>query len=305
MNRFREPFTPPPPPQSPPPSFVKLLDRYFEVPTSDDVSNEASQPLHHVRIPARIFPANLFLSPTLTQTLPPIPNLSQAPTLSPYPRFHPSSYCTVPNLVPSHHPRNVPSFCSSKTNSMLLSLIYSFPPNEKTTVKQCLKTFEITDIPSRWYTFKCRPAAQNAGASALELPNDAAGDPSQTAEDAPVTMARAGAVGVSGDAESGDEGSEEDDNGDGQTKEVSFPRPPALRVLYAGDGDEGERFLLAMGGWARGAIFECSWQVRLKNSVLSQRRSSFLVLCLGIQVIISSEYREHWPGFCNARSWGR
>lgn len=107
----------------------------------------------------------------------------------------------------------------------------------------CLQSFEIPDIPVRWYTFKRRPPP-SPSALDLELPEEAGGEtPTDTAEE-----------GSGGDREDGDEESSE------EIAEEVLPQPPALKAIYARGG--GENFLLAMGGWARGAIFECSWEVR-------------------------------------------
>lgn len=46
-----------------------------------------------------------------------------------------------------------------------------------------------------------------------------------------------------------------------EEKQEILPPPPALKALYSQQGN-GETFFLAMGGWARGAVFECSWKVR-------------------------------------------
>lgn len=109
-----------------------------------------------------------------------------------------------------------------------------------------LQSFEIPDIPVRWYTFKKRPL-QSPSALDLELPEESGGDPSADAAE----------EGGGGDKEDGDEESNE------EIKEEILPQPPALKAVYARGG--GENFLLAMGGWARGAIFECSWEVGAKN----------------------------------------
>lgn len=106
------------------------------------------------------------------------------------------------------------------------------------------QSFEIPDLPVRWYTFKKRPAPAR-GTPALELPEEAEGDPSTVNGDT--------RGGEAVDAESDDEDVEDD------LPEEVLPPPPALKGLYA-PGVEGN-FLLAMGGWARGAIFECSLQV--------------------------------------------
>lgn len=78
----------------------------------------------------------------------------------------------------------------------------------------------------------------------LELPEEAGGEPpSDAAEEED-----------GGDKEDGDEETDE------EISEQVLPPPPALKAVYA--RGSGEKFLLAMGGWARGAIFECSWEVR-------------------------------------------
>lgn len=108
-----------------------------------------------------------------------------------------------------------------------------------------LQSFEISDIPIRWYTFKRRPV-QSAGTPDLELPKDAGGEPSAADEELQAAEA--------------DEAEENEESGDEDVPEEVVPPPPALKVVYA--PGKGERFLLALGTWARGAIFECSWQVR-------------------------------------------
>ena len=107
------------------------------------------------------------------------------------------------------------------------------------------QSFEILDLPVRWYTFKRRPV-QAPSAQDLELPEEAGGGES--------SEGAAEAAGGGGDNDNGDEEDNE------ETEEEVLPPPPALRAVYARGG--GENFLLAMGGWARGAIFECSWEVR-------------------------------------------
>lgn len=84
---------------------------------------------------------------------------------------------------------------------------------------------------------------QSPSAVDLELPEEAVGEPAPDG------------------AEGGGEIDEEDDEAlEGLPEEV-LPRPSALKAVYARGG--GQNFLLAMGGWARGAIFECSWEVRI------------------------------------------
>lgn len=96
-------------------------------------------------------------------------------------------------------------------------------------------------MPMRWYTFKKRPVQ-----SPVELPEEAGGEPSAQDEDQQAAEA---------------EGSEPDEGGeDDDVPEEVLPPPPALKAVYV-PGD-GRRFLLALGTWARGAIFECSWEVR-------------------------------------------
>lgn len=72
---------------------------------------------------------------------------------------------------------------------------------------------------------------------------------------------------------SGDDGGEEDsDTGENDEAQVEAQQgpPPALSVVYSrGDRD---KFLLTMGGWARGVIFECSWQVQTKVALKGARR---------------------------------
>lgn len=102
------------------------------------------------------------------------------------------------------------------------------------------QSFEIPDIPVRWYTFKERPV-KSPSALDLELPEEAGGDPRPD------------------DAEGGGDKDEGDDEAVEDVPEEVLPRPSALKAVYARGG--GENFLLAMGGWARGAIFECSWEV--------------------------------------------
>lgn len=84
---------------------------------------------------------------------------------------------------------------------------------------------------------------QSPSALELELPEESGGEPAADA--------------LEGSVENEDKDEEEDEDASNQT----LPTPPALKAVYARGG--GENFLLAMGGWARGAIFECSWQVRL------------------------------------------
>lgn len=114
-----------------------------------------------------------------------------------------------------------------------------------------MQSFEIPDIPVRWYTFKKRPV-QSPSALDLELPEEAGGDP-------PPDGAEGG-----GDNDEGDDEDVED------APEEVLPRPSALNAVYARGA--GEHFLLAMGGWARGAIFECSWEVRAVWLVRSVER---------------------------------
>lgn len=109
------------------------------------------------------------------------------------------------------------------------------------------QSFEIPDIPVRWYTFKRRPVP-TPNAPTLDASEEAAGDPS-SAKNGDEAQATEG-----GDAESSDEGGEE------EMPEEVLPPPPALKALYA--QGVGNKFFLALGGWARGAIFECSWEVR-------------------------------------------
>lgn len=72
------------------------------------------------------------------------------------------------------------------------------------------------------------------------------------------------------------EGGGDDDEGDDEAvedvPEEVLPRPSALKAVYARGG--GENFLLAMGGWARGAIFECSWKVRIVAREPFRRRKA-------------------------------
>lgn len=103
-----------------------------------------------------------------------------------------------------------------------------------------LQSFEIPDIPVRWYTFKRRPL--QSPSTDLELSEEAGGD--KAADDA---------------EDGGDKEGVEEEHDEDVTEEV-LPPPPALKAAYARGG--GEKFLLAMGGWARGAIFECAWEVR-------------------------------------------
>lgn len=108
-----------------------------------------------------------------------------------------------------------------------------------------LQSFEIPHIPVQRYTFKRRPA-QTTSTPTLELPEEAG-------EESPAPDGDPNGAEV-GDTENGDEDGEED------IQEEALPPPPALKALHA--PGTGDHFLLAMGGWARGAIFECSWQVR-------------------------------------------
>ncbi|CAM9115751.1 unnamed protein product [Ectocarpus fasciculatus] len=101
------------------------------------------------------------------------------------------------------------------------------------------QSFEIPDIPVRWYTFKRRPV-QSPSALELELPEEAGGEPAADALEGSV------------------ENEDGDEEGDEDASNQALPIPPALKAVYARGG--GENFLLAMGGWARGAIFECSWE---------------------------------------------
>ncbi|CAM9328137.1 unnamed protein product, partial [Hapterophycus canaliculatus] len=101
------------------------------------------------------------------------------------------------------------------------------------------QSFEIPDIPVRWYTFKRRPL-QSPSSLDLELSEEAGGE--QTADDAE----------NGGEDEGGGEELVED-----MAEEV-LPSPPALQAVYS--RGEGGGFLLAMGGWARGAIFECAFE---------------------------------------------
>ena len=93
----------------------------------------------------------------------------------------------------------------------------------------------------KWYTFKRRLALASSDAS-LDSP-------------------------VEGERGDGDEGApdgtdpEENEEEEDHEMPENLPTPPALKALYTPWGD-GKNFLLAMGGWARGAIFECSWEVR-------------------------------------------
>ena len=107
------------------------------------------------------------------------------------------------------------------------------------------QSFEIPDIPMRWYTFKRRPT-HSAGTPAPDLPEEAGAEPSAADEDLQAAEE---------DGAEQNEGGEEED-----VPEEVVPPPPALKAVYA--PGEGGRFLLALGTWARGAIFECSWQVR-------------------------------------------
>lgn len=106
-----------------------------------------------------------------------------------------------------------------------------------------LQSFEIPNIPVRWYTFKKRPVL-SPSALDLELPEEVGGE--QPPADG---------------AEGGGENDEGDDEDVEDVPEEVLPRPSALKAVYARGG--GDNFLLAMGGWARGAIFECSWEVRV------------------------------------------
>lgn len=116
-------------------------------------------------------------------------------------------------------------------------------------VLRTVQSFEIRDIPIRWYTFKKRPV-QSSSALDLELPEEAGGEPSKNAVEG-----GGDDEGGGGDDEGGDDESVED------VPEEVLPQPSALKAIYARGA--GENFLLAMGGWARGAIFECSWEVRM------------------------------------------
>lgn len=87
---------------------------------------------------------------------------------------------------------------------------------------------------------------QSASTTAVELPEEAGGEPSAT----------------DGDLQAAEEdGAEENEMGEEEqdVPEEIVPPPPALKAVYA--PGEGGRFLLALGTWARGAIFECSWKV--------------------------------------------
>lgn len=106
-----------------------------------------------------------------------------------------------------------------------------------------LQSFEILDIPVRWYTFKRRPVP-SPSALDPELLEEAGGEPPPE------------------DAEGGGGGNEEaHEEAVEDVPEEVLPRPSALKAVYARGA--GENFLLAMGGWARGAIFECAWEVRV------------------------------------------
>lgn len=105
-----------------------------------------------------------------------------------------------------------------------------------------MQSFEIPDIPVRWYTFKRRPA-QPPSAPDLELPEEAGGEP------------------LTDGAEGGGDNDEGEDEAVEDEPEKVLPQPSALKAIYARGA--GGKFLLAMGGWARGAIFECSWEVRI------------------------------------------
>lgn len=98
----------------------------------------------------------------------------------------------------------------------------------------------------RWYTFKRIPVQQPPTTLTIEVSEETGVEPPE-------------AVGDANDAE----GSDAEDGGDDEDEELpeeNLPPPPALKALYS-RGD-GKKFLLAMGGWARGALFECSWEVR-------------------------------------------
>ncbi|CAM9684699.1 unnamed protein product [Scytosiphon promiscuus] len=101
------------------------------------------------------------------------------------------------------------------------------------------QSFEIPDIPVRWYTFKRRPL-QPTSILDVEMLGGAGGEQAADDEEAGV------------DEEGGEEEVVE------EMAEELRPPPPALKAAYAQGG--GERFLLAMGGWARGAVFECAWE---------------------------------------------
>lgn len=130
-----------------------------------------------------------------------------------------------------------------------------------------MKSFEITDIPVRWYTFK-RRTSRKPSASTLDLPEEHGGQPStsepNSTEDAVATES-VGGVDI-GDAEEDDEQE--------LTEEV-MPPPPALKALYSPWAQD--KFLLAMGGWAKGAIFECSWEVMLMLRVNERKSYDFSV----------------------------
>lgn len=100
---------------------------------------------------------------------------------------------------------------------------------------------------------------QSTSALNLELPEEAGGE-------SPPDGAEGG-----GDNDEGDDDAMEDE------PEEVLPRPSALKAVYARGG--GEHFLLAMGGWARGAIFECSWEVRVWLMSRFEFPSEARVLC--------------------------
>lgn len=92
----------------------------------------------------------------------------------------------------------------------------------------------------KWYTLQRRPGGSTS-------------DPNPD----PPDEEQAGGDGGAPDGAEPEEAEEERE----KEKEEILPPPPALKALYSQRG-EGETFFLAMGGWARGAIFECSWKVR-------------------------------------------
>lgn len=147
--------------------------------------------------------------------------------------------------LPSESPCPPPPYLDRTTNVRnVLRILQSFDacfPRIVFAAAECvsgiLKTFEIPDIPVKWYTFKRRLGVSTSD----QPPNEERTDGDRGGPD-------------------GAEPEEAEEEREEEKEEILSP-PPALEALYSQRG-EGETFFLAMGGWARGAVFECSWKVR-------------------------------------------
>ncbi|CAM9470484.1 unnamed protein product [Choristocarpus tenellus] len=101
-------------------------------------------------------------------------------------------------------------------------------------------SFEIQNLPIRWYTFKKRPPLHESG---VDVEGDNGGGEREEGEQ---ELGKGEA-----EEERTDEEEEEEEGED-------LPTLDALKGIYV--RGKKDCFLLAMGGWARGVIFECSWE---------------------------------------------